>query len=91
MTGKIKQLKEAIRHPYAWPGGYEISAVMNDGASLCMACCRDNFRNIVDSTNKQIRDGWQLEAVDVIWEGDCRCEQCGKNLAVYEDDEDEQA
>jgi len=87
-VSKIKQLKEAIRHPYAWPGGYEKSAVMDDGATLCMKCCKENFSNIVDSTKRNIRDGWQFAGVDIIWEGDCQCEQCGKSLAVYGGEDD---
>ena len=82
-NGKIQQLKDAIRHPYAWPGGYEKSAVMEDGTLLCTTCCKANFRNIIDSTKKQVRDGWQLAGVDVMWEGWHNCDQCNKNLSVY--------
>lgn len=89
MVSSIKQLKAAIRHPYAWPGGYEISAIMSDGGVLCMKCCKDNFSNIVDSTKRDIRDGWKIEAIDCVWEGDCNCEQCGKSVVVYPSDEED--
>lgn len=86
MGSNIKQLKEAIRQPYAWPGGYEKSALMSDGGAICMGCCRDNFRNIVDSTKKNIGDGWKLESIGIVWEGECQCDQCGKDLVVYGND-----
>jgi hypothetical protein len=81
----IKQLKNAIRHRYAFPGGYELSAITQDGAALCMECCKENFRNIVDSTKKQIGDGWQVAGIDILWEGIHNCDQCNKDLSVYGD------
>ena len=60
MTTLVKRLKTNIRMPYAWPGGYEIVAVMDDGEILCMDCCKNNYREILDSTLHDIEDGWKL-------------------------------
>lgn len=51
----VKDVKEFIRHPYAWPGGYEIVAVTEDGAILCHNCARENFASIVE----EMKDGYQ--------------------------------
>ena len=34
------RVREAIRNPYAWPGGYPIYTVLYDGALLCATCAR---------------------------------------------------
>ena len=31
----LDQVKDAIRNPFAWPGGYPVYTVMSDGALLC--------------------------------------------------------
>ena len=41
-----KELKEAIRTKYAWPGGYEIYGVTSDGACLCCDCMRSEYRKL---------------------------------------------
>lgn len=61
-----KQVKEYIRHPYAWPGGYEIVFIASDGEILCHDCARSNWRKICDSMTHDIRDGWKIEAVAAI-------------------------
>ena len=60
---KLKQAKEAIRTGYAWPGGYELFGIADDGNLLCCKCMRDNFRAIVDSTKHSIHDGWCIDAI----------------------------
>ena len=69
------------RSGYAWPGGYPLFAITNDGACLCRMCVRDNYRAIRESQNADSSDGWQVEAVDVNWEDvDLTCEHCGENI-----------
>ena len=65
----IKELKENVRHPYAWPGGYEIVFITSDGCILCHNCIRSNWREILWSTKNHVADGWEIvgfaiEAVD---------------------------
>lgn len=65
-----RELKNAIREVYAWPGGYELLAITSDGAVLCMQCCYENFRSIVWSMRHKCDDGWRVialtyEAVEV--------------------------
>ena len=71
-------VKDLIRAPYAWPGGYPKYAIADDSAALCHTCCRDNFRSIVDSIHTDTRDGWLITAVDINWEDtSLYCDHCG--------------
>jgi hypothetical protein len=71
-------LQSIVRHPYAWPGGYPLFAITTCGAALCKKCCKDNYRIIREAQNGNLRDGWQVDAVDVNWEEtDLLCDDCG--------------
>ncbi len=82
-------VKNAIRHPYAWPGGYPIYTVMSEGELLCPECARQNFRQIAEATRDGLRDGWQALGAEAYWEGaDQQCAHCGKDLpSAYGDPE----
>ena len=89
MTEITKALKDFIREPYAWPGGYTKQAVMDDGEVLCYDCVVGNYKIILFSTRTKAKDGWELAGVDVYWEGPpATCTNCGKELpAEYGDPE----
>ena len=72
-----KLVKDLIRSPYAWPGGYPLYAITSDGGTLCKDCCKSEFRNIVDSIHTDCDDGWKVEAVTVNWESTIYCDHCG--------------
>ena len=80
-------VKEFIRQPYAWPGGYPLFAITDDGGALCKDCCRSEFRNIVDSIHTDCSDGWKVEAITVNWEdGDLACDHCAEHIeSAYAD------
>ncbi len=76
-----KELREGIRQPYAWPGGYPRFAVTSDGAALCMACCRREYRQISEAVRHQLQDGWQVEGFDINWEdNELHCDQCNAQI-----------
>ena len=81
-----KELKQAIRHPYAWPGGYELVAVTDDGAILCMNCCRENWKLICASMRSKDNwsDGWRVVALtmEAVGAEDCR-EDGNEELISY--------
>ncbi len=84
-------VKNAIRHPYAWPGGYPIYTVMADGALLCPDCARHNFRQIVEATrDNKWRNDWSALGAEIYWEGPTQhCAHCGKPLeSAYGDPEE---
>jgi hypothetical protein len=63
-------------------GGYQWYAVTSDGALLCEACCRDNYRQIVASTRDKVPDGWAVAGFTYDGEMDepDACAHCGKSL-----------
>lgn len=49
-----------VRNPYAWPGGYALFGVTDDGGVLCPKCIRENYRAILESLPG---DGWHLTGI----------------------------
>lgn len=85
-------LKATLRVKYAWPGGYEIVYLTNDGAILCDGCVRKNLRSIFDDIKQPIGygTGWRIvsacyEAISAQCAIDAGvetsyCDQCGKEF-----------
>lgn len=76
------------RERFAFPGGYELCLVMDDGALLCSSCVRGEYRNIIDSTKKEISDGWRGMAIV----NECEleydyCSHCTKPLGYHDEEE----
>lgn len=77
----IEHLKNFIRQPFAWPGGYPKFAVMGDGEPLCKKCASTEFKRIVADTMQGYDKSFQVIAVDVNWEDeDMRCCHCGEKI-----------
>jgi len=76
----LEKVKDAIRTPYAWPGGYPVYTVMSDGELMCPDCARENYKLIVQATKDQLRDGWQAEGSMILYEGLAYCCHCDKEL-----------
>ena len=84
----LEKVKDAIRNPYAWPGGYPVYTIMADGELMCTECARENYKLIVQATKDQLRDGWQAYGADVLYEGSEYCCHCGKELeSAYGEEE----
>ena len=83
----LVQVREYIRQPYAWPGGYPLVLLLDDGEFLCADCARNDYRQISDSTRHHLHDGYEAVAVEVNWESVAYCADCGKELEkAYEDE-----
>lgn len=87
-----RDLREALRHPYVWPGGYPIYLVLSDGEMLCHACAKTEYRQI----SQALRDhdhhsGWRPVSAEVLWESPDEpelCAHCNKTLKpAYGDDQ----
>lgn len=80
LQGKLtlQKVKQALRNPYAWPGGYPIQMWAYDGC-ICHKCIRANFRAVVADTKSGF-GGWDIRGVDVLWEGPEWCAQCGDEI-----------
>lgn len=81
-TKATEILKDIVRHPFAFPGGYEKAAVTSDGGVLCHKCLRSEFRTILHSTKYQYNDGWEVTGVLLVDEMDTSltCDHCARYL-----------
>lgn len=89
MSSILKGVKNAIREPYDWPGGYPVYTVMSDGGLMCADCARKNYKRIAQAT--LMRDhlsSWFSFGCMVLWEGTGdQCCNCNKDLeSAYGED-----
>ena len=77
----INAVKDFIRNPYAWPGGYPRFLLMADGACLCKDCARSEYKQILYATRNGYRDGWGASGVDINWEAEqAYCAHCSGRI-----------
>jgi hypothetical protein len=83
-----KQIKNYIRQPYAFPGGYPQFLVMTDGSCLCHKCAKTNANLIIEQTRRpQSNTGWAAVGTDVNWESQLNCDECGDVIeSAYSDE-----
>jgi hypothetical protein len=75
----MKEVRRAIKEPYAWPGGYPLFLIMSDGGALCMKCAKKNEKLIRSSTLSGYKDGWNTWGPDINWEDtNLFCDNCNK-------------
>ena len=75
------ELRRQIRQPYAWPGGYPRFAITDDGAPLCFACLRSEYRQISCAVRHKLSDGWRVVAFHINWEdAELHCDHCGNRI-----------
>ena len=60
-----KQATQAVARN-AFYGGYNYALVTNDGALLCTACVRENYRLIRKSTRDHLFNDWPTDGWTVI-------------------------
>jgi hypothetical protein len=77
-----QQLKAALRHgPYAWPGGYPLFFIANEGEALCFDCVRENLREVLSAITQGTNGGWKIVGVGVNYEDNaCFCDHCGEQI-----------
>ncbi len=78
----ISDFRAAVRNgPYAWPGGYPLYFVCDDGAALCCNCVKKERRNILESIASKARDGWRVVGLDINYEDtDLFCDHCSETI-----------
>ena len=85
----LREVKDAIRNPYAWPGGYPKYVVMCDGEAMSVSAARDNWRDICRDTLNQFRYNFAAAGIDINWEDPALlCCQTGKRIESAYADED---
>lgn len=84
------QFKAVLRNgAYAWPGGYPLFFVCDDGGALCFACAHKEAREIIGAhlevkkcpSARRNNSQWLAVAVDVNWEdSNLYCDHCSKPI-----------
>ena len=79
---KVNAIKDIIREPFTSTGCYEKVMVATDGGCICHQCVKKEFWNILDSTRKDYRDGWQFAGVFLAEEvdGPIYCDHCNRTI-----------
>jgi hypothetical protein len=88
-TMTTNDLKNYIRNgKYAWPGGYPMYFVANDGEALSFEAVKENYREIFSATKNKENNGWRIVGVDVNWEDEnLYCSHTGNKIeSAYGDD-----
>jgi hypothetical protein len=86
---RVARLQVFTVEPYAWPGGYPIAYVMDDGDVLCARCVRDPSNPLHLSGEA---DGWRLEGSQVLegseedHDGPVHCSHCNRTLLSDSDE-----
>ena len=77
----VAQLKATLRAgAYAWPGGYELTLVTSDGATLCFECARKEFYQLCYSKRHNLNDGWNVIHCGAFYDSGIVCDHCNKSL-----------
>lgn len=85
----LASVRDFIRQPFAFPGGYPKVLVMHDGETLCPQCAKAEYRQISNATRHALRWGWAAAGVDLHMEGSAAiCAHCGDSIeSAYGDPE----
>lgn len=77
----LRDVRDFIRQPYAWPGMYPKILIMRDGGLLCAKCVGSNYRLISESTRHRLGDGWEASGIDLFMEGpSLPCDHCNDEI-----------
>lgn len=81
------QFRESLRAgPYAWPGGYVVAFICDDGGALCPSCAKENGPLILRSIRAKARDGWRVVGCQPAehWDDDAgmRCDHCSVEFSA---------
>lgn len=81
MFGKVGGTDEATEWPsYAWPGGYDIGYIMDDGEVICGVCMNDPTNPVHFKDEDSHGDGWRVDGFMPIEESRELCGHCGRGM-----------
>ena len=94
MSGRLNlpDIKNIIRHPYAWPGGYPQFFITADYAALSVESARENWREICGAWfDDDSSGGWLITGIEINWEdASLYCDHSGDRIeSAYAEDEAE--
>lgn len=84
----VADLKAVLRAgPYAWPGGYPLMLICDDGGSLHFYCVRANLREVIAAIKDGHDSQWRVRYLEVNWEdAEAFCDHCGERIeSAYAD------
>jgi hypothetical protein len=61
---------------YAWPGGYEIHYITDDGGVLCHQCANKELMRTIDPDDAQ----FFIVESDINYEGHVQCDHCYRDI-----------
>jgi hypothetical protein len=82
----VADLKATLRAgACAWPGGYPLYFICDDGAALSFDSVKDNLAEVICAIRHGLRDGWRVVACQINYEdNDLTCEHSGESIpAAY--------
>jgi hypothetical protein len=84
-SNSLRLANQLTDQPYAWPGGYPLFAVTNDGGALCHNCTKAEIKAIATTTGS---DGWTIASIEANWEDpQLFCDHCGDRIeSAYAED-----
>lgn len=90
----VADFKATLRAgPYAWPGGYALHFLCEDGEAVCFNCAHKKARSIMESIAKHqqnVRDDWRTIACEINYEdNDLQCANCNSRIEPAYGDSDE--
>lgn len=87
------QFKATLRNgAYAWPGGYPLFFVLEDGESLCFKCAKKEAKQIIASIREKSGDGWGVIDCQINDEDpNLQCCHCNSKIeSAYGSEEEEE-
>lgn len=74
---------------YAWPGGYPIYYICEDGEALCPKCCNEN-KELIAEAEEYLDRQWQIVGRDINYEDpDLYCAHCCERIESAYAEEDQ--
>lgn len=87
----VEEYKEAVKAgPYAWPGGYPLFYVTQDGGALCWDCAHDEEAEIIAAITDDNDPQWRVCGYDINHEdASLHCDHCSERIeSAYAEPED---
>jgi len=78
----LQFLQTLAAGPYAWPGGYPLFFVMQDGGALSFEAAAEQQEEILDAFQEEYsRSGWAVAGCEINYEDDdLYCDHTGKKI-----------
>jgi hypothetical protein len=80
----LQALQYCARSPYAWPGGYDVFVITDDGGTICADCVRKEYAQMYHDT---AFDGWHGTGWVVVAasascnsDGPLNCDHCNRSI-----------